>query len=150
MKAFRFAFEHVLEFRRENENRARIDYLETMDKLETEKKKLKKMYADWDAASDEIFNLQRTKSAPLARITFLNHFIEGQKIRAEMQRQVIRNLQMIVEKKQEILISAAQEYEIIKKLKKNQFAAFKKEMNKREAKAIDEMVVTRYRRREAV
>ena len=150
MKKFHFAFEHVLEFRHSNENRARIDFLETQEKLDKEKNSLKKMYKEWDDAGDQIFELQNNGSAPLAKINFLNHFIDGQKVRTELQRQVIRNLQMIVEKKHEILIAAAQEFEIIKKLKKNQFDAFKKAMNKREAKAIDEMVVTRYRSRETL
>ena len=143
---FKFPFDHVLEFRKQNENLARLDYTESVDKLEKEKAHLKKLYAEWDGASDEIFSLQSEKSTPLARIIYLNDFLDGQKLRIDHQKLVVRNLTQIAEQKHEILIAAVKEFEIIAKLKKNKQAIFKKQESKREAKVMDEVVVTRYRR----
>ncbi len=147
---FKFPFEHVLKFRKENENRARLEYVEVLDKLESERKTLKKMHADWKSSMEEIDQLQQRSSSPLARILYLNDFMSGLKIKIASQRTVIQNFQTITEQKFEVMLGAIKEYEIIDKLKERQFDRFKRVAAKREQKANDEIVVTRYQRKEAI
>ena len=147
---FKFPFEHVLKFRKENENLARLDYVDTLDKLETEKGVLKKMHVDWKSSLEEISDLQQSHSAPLARILYLNDFMTGLKVKINSQRKVVQNFQSITEQKFEVMLGAIKEYEIINKLKEKQFERFKKDVSKRELKNNDEIVVTRYQRKEAI
>jgi flagellar FliJ protein len=75
----------------------------------------------------------------------LDDFMSGQKIKIARQRDVVINHNQIVEGKQEILIGAAKERKILEKLKEKKLAAFKKLIQKKERKATDEIVVTRFK-----
>lgn len=143
---FKFGYAKLLEHYHLQEEVARRDYLESLSKLDQEKALHQQMYKDLDAANDQAFKLQTdVKGAPIAEITELNNFSEGQKIRITRQREVVMNHTSIVEQKQEILIAAAKEKRILEKLKEKKLAEFKKLQKKSDAKKTDELVVTRFR-----
>jgi flagellar export protein FliJ len=81
----------------------------------------------------------------ILQLDALDQFADGQKIRIARQREVIINHTTIVEQKQEILVAAAKETKILERLKEKQMLKYKKERQKQEAKANDELVVTRFR-----
>jgi flagellar FliJ protein len=146
---FKFGYEKLLEFYEQQEEIAQRDYNESLSHLDLEKVKHKAMWTLVDTAEDEIYNLKASpKGSPMARLTQLDSFISGQKIRIEKQREVIINHTSIVEQKQEILIAAVREKKTIEKLKEKKLREFKKLQNKKELKANDEFVVTRFKRGE--
>jgi flagellar protein FliJ len=146
MAKFKFSYEKLLEHTRLQEQIARRDYTESLGKLEAEKKTYNKMWEDMDAASDDLYSSRTNpKGIPIAKLEQLTGFIDGQKVRITRQREVVINHTGIVEQKQEILIAARKETKTLEKLKEKQLVDFKKLQKKLEAKATDELVVTRFR-----
>ena len=145
---FKFSYEKLLELYALQENVARRDYNDSLQKLESEKGLLANMYRLSDNAREEIFELQTGEgSAPMERLCQIDDFMAGQKIKIERQRVIVTNHTQIVEQKQEILHMAAKERKILEKLKEKKSDEYKKRQKKSEAKATDEIVVTRYRGR---
>jgi flagellar FliJ protein len=143
---FHFSYEKLLEHRRQEEEVARRDFMESFGRLENEKNLQKKMYAEWDQTQAEIFTAQTNpQGAAIDRIVQLNQFLDGQKIRIGRQREVIINYTTIVEQKNELLVAAAKETKILEKLKEKKLMEFKRLQKKIETKQTDELVVTRFK-----
>ncbi len=146
--AFKFSFEKLLEYQKQQEDVARRDYNESLERLESEKEKYQSIFKVQDQALDEIFFLQnRKEGAPISRLVSIGQFVEGQKRRIELQREIVINHTTIVEQKQEILHVAAKERKILEKLKEKKQLEYKTQMKKKEAKENDELVVTRHKGR---
>lgn len=143
---FKFGFEKLLEFQRQQEEVARRDYNESLERLEIEKNKYQNMYKAHDLALDEIFYLKnRDSGAPIGKLVELDEFVDGQRQRIESQREIVINHTQIVEQKQEILHLAAKERKILEKLKEKKLLEHKNLLKKKEQKLNDELVVTRFR-----
>lgn len=143
---FKFSYQKLLEFYSQQEEVARRDYMESLHKLEIEKVRLNHMYKLCDQSLDDAFQLRNsTEGAPIERLTQIDLFMDGQKIKIEKQKQIIINHTQIVEQKQEILFVAAKEKKILEKLKEKKIEEHKAELKKRDAKLNDEIVVTRFK-----
>lgn len=143
---FKFGFERLLEYQKQQEDVARRDYNESLERLEIEKAKYQNMFKLQDQALDEVFFLKnRDEGSTVGRLIELDEFVAGQAKKIERQRDVVVNHTQIVEQKQEILHLAAKERKILEKLKEKKHAEYKKLEKKKEAKSNDELVVTRYR-----
>jgi len=146
---FIFAYEKLLNHYQQQEEIARRDYYDAVGKLDLEKLKYQAQWDLHDEAVAEIYDLRlQPKGAPAGRLVQLDSFIDGQKIRIERQRQVVINHTSIVEQKQEVLIFAVKEKKTLEKLKEKKLFEFKREEVKKERKVNDELVVTRFKRRE--
>ena len=99
---------------------------------------LEAMLAQWRTLSGG-------KHAPA--LSHIDQFINGQKIRIEKQRQLVRELMGEAERLQEILIEAAKGRKTLEKLRERRYSEFRTIRKKAELKAIDEIVVTRYGRK---
>ncbi|MBK9292864.1 MAG: flagellar export protein FliJ [Oligoflexia bacterium] len=143
---FKFSFEKLLEFRTQEENVARRDYQESLERLEIEKAKYQNLFKKQEEAQDEIFFLKnRNEGSAVNKLVELDEYIDGVEKKIKIQREIVINHTQIVEQKQEILHIAAKEKKILEKLKEKKYAEFKKAEKKKEAKKNDELVVTRYR-----
>jgi flagellar FliJ protein len=146
---FKFSFEKLLEYQKQQEDVARRDYNESLDKLEIEKARYQKFFKDQDMARDEQFYLKnRNDGVSVSRLNEIDNFLDGLYKKIENQRSVVINHTQIVEQKQEILHLAAKERKILEKLKDKKFQEYKKALKKAEFKEADELVVTRHRSRE--
>jgi flagellar export protein FliJ len=144
---FRFAYEKLLEYRKQQEEIARRDYNESLVALDREKEKLERMYLYLDQATEEKYRLSSLATGvPIEMVNKIEIFQVGQNIRIKSQRLVIQGFQQIVEQKHEILISTAREFQVLEKLREKKLAEFKKIQRKLDAKAMDEIVVTRFKR----
>ena len=79
----------------------------------------------------------------------IDDFIRGQGVRIGMQKLKVREHKAIVEEAQEALLEAAKERKIYEKLRERRFEEFKDAEKKRELKLVDDMIVTRYKAKEA-
>ena len=146
---FIFGYQKLLQYYHQQEEIARRDYNESLNRLEVEKSKYQGMWDLHDNAISEIYELrQLPQGAPAMKLSHLDEFVEGQKVRIERKRQVVINHTSIAEQKQEVLISAVKEQKTLEKLKEKKYMEFKKLELKKERKANDELVVTRFRRGE--
>lgn len=145
---FKFGYQKLLELYSLQEDVARRDFMESQQKLESEKGLLQSMYSLCDRAIEESHELRNlVEGAPVARLVKIDEFLDGQKIKIERQSEVIANHTRIVEQKQDILIAAAKERKILERLKEKKKEEYRKAEAKKDAKFTDEIVVTRYRGR---
>ncbi|MDZ4677635.1 MAG: flagellar export protein FliJ [Oligoflexia bacterium] len=144
---FKFSYEKLEEYYKQQEQIASRDYNESMAHLDNEKQRYQNMFEELDVAAEDGAALRaRPEGAPIARLVQIDDYIDGQKINIARQREIVINHTHIVEQKQEILIAATKESKTYEKLRENQFTAFKQKLKKHEAKVNDELVVTRFRR----
>ena len=76
----------------------------------------------------------------------IKEIIKGQDLRIERQTTKVKELEKLVELKQEILRRAAMDVKIMEKLKEKKKNEFLFEMNKQEQKEVDELNVLRFDR----
>lgn len=144
---FKFSYEKLLEYYHQQEEIARRDYNESLTRLEEERGRQNENYRQFDDALAATFEARdNPKGSEIAKLEHLGEFMKGQEIRIARQREIIINHTQIVEQKQEILIAAAREVEILIKLKEKKQAEFKKLEKKKETKLNDELVVTRFKK----
>ncbi|MCC6278010.1 MAG: flagellar export protein FliJ [Oligoflexia bacterium] len=146
---FKFSYEKLEEYHKQQEEIAQRDYIESLSRLESEKAKLNALYEKQEEAIGEAYKIRETESAfSQGWLVSIEEFLKGLESRIETQRQVVINHHAICDQKQEILIQAAREHKTYQKLREKQFAEFKKKEKKKEMKAVDELVVTRFKRSE--
>lgn len=145
---FEFSLESLLEHRRRLEEVAQRDWAEAQAKVDRAVARLNEYYDQVDQARHRSASLETQGGAQAGALISIDEFIAGQRYRIETQRQTIRELKVEAERLQEILIEAAKETKTLEKLKERQFEEFKLKRRKAETKAIDELVVTRFKRAE--
>ncbi|MES2965875.1 MAG: flagellar export protein FliJ [Bdellovibrionota bacterium] len=145
---FEFSLESLLDHRRRVEEMAQRDWAEAQGKVDRAVAKLSEYYDQVDEARQRSASLESQGGAQAGALISNSEFIGGQKYRIEAQRQTIRGLKEEAERLQEILIEAAKETKTLEKLKERQMEEFKLKRRKLEAKEMDELVVTRFKRAE--
>lgn len=145
---FEFSLESLLTHRRRLEELAQREYAEAQSKVDAAALKLNEYYDQVDEARHRSASLEVRGGAQAGALISIDEFIAGQKYRIEAQRKVIRDLKVEAERLQEILIEAAKETKTLEKLKERQLEEFKLKRRKAETKALDELIVTRFKRAE--
>ncbi len=173
---FVFAFEKLLQHKRNVEDATRRDVNVAAEKLDGVEKELQAMYSAIDASrkraddcakipspgsgsrsklsSPGSRNTHDSKSnllkpmliSPLTALVQIDEFISGQGVRIALQKKRVREYKAIVEEAQELLLEAAKERKIYEKLREQRLAEFKDSEKKRELKRVDDMVSTRFGR----
>ena len=162
---FVFAFEKLLQHKRNIENATRRDVNIAATKLDVVENELKAMYLSIDESRKRASNCtkplqgqvsgspQDRKSnsgssllnSPLTALVQIDDFISGQGVRIELQKKKVREHKAIVEEAQELLLEAAKERKIYEKLREQRLAEFKDSEKKRDLKRVDDMVSTRFK-----
>jgi flagellar export protein FliJ len=147
MKKFKFNLQSVLDVRKMRENKALLALSHTQRALQAEIEKKQKLVSDFEAAL-----LRREKlgeqAVPVASYQTETDFIEGQKRRIQWADQAIFRAQKNVEKAMRAVLQARRSTKVIEVLREKAELAFRKELSKKEDKAIDELNVMRARFRE--
>lgn len=142
---FSFAFDRLLEHKRQLEHMARRNWLEAQAKVDESLRKLEQMYLQIDEARNRSSTLQIQGGQHAGALSQINDFIAGQKIRIERHRLEMRELMSEAERLQEILVEAAKEKKTLDRLRERRLEEYKLRRKKMELKAVDELTVTRFR-----
>jgi flagellar protein FliJ len=145
---FEFSLESLLDHRRRVEDVAQKDWAEAQAKVDQAVAKLNEFYDQVDEARQRTASLENQGGAQAGALISNSEFIGGQKYRIEAQRHVIRGLKAEAERLQDILIEAAKETKTLEKLRERQLEEFKIKRRKLEAKELDELIVTRFKKAE--
>jgi len=143
---FEFAFEKLLDHRRKLEDVARRNWLHARGKVDEAKARLTALFDEVDHARNRAAELAVRGGTQGPALAQVDDFINGQKIRVDRQRAVIRELTEEMEKLQDAMVEAAKERKILEKLKERRLEEFKIRRRKHELKEVDELVVTRFGR----
>lgn len=146
--AFNFRFEFLLNHRLRLEEMAQKDYMEAKAKLDDCLAGIQKMYTSIDESRGRIAQMQKDGQSVICRIQEEELFMAGQAVRIDRERQKARELMIVAEEKQELLLEAAKNRKMIEVLKDKKAQAYKKDMRLREAKQLDDLVVMRQARKE--
>lgn len=143
---FEFAFEKLLAHKRSLEDLARRGYLEAESFVVAAKKELDGFYGQIEDSRQRVARLESEGGPMASALAQIDEFIRGQKIRIERQKLRLRDLMAEAERHHEILIEAAKERKTLEKLRERRLSEFRLRRKKREMKAVDELVVTRFKR----
>lgn len=136
---FKFQLETVLKYRKRLEEIAQREYAEAQAQVDEVLRKLEQMYQRMDEVREEIAKAQSGHDA--SKIEFIRQmesFLTGHKILIERQREHARDLLMVAEEKQEILIAAAKERKVLVKLKEKRQAEYQNWRNQIEIRLADD------------
>lgn len=142
---FRFPFEKILAHRISVEEIARRDWLLAKAAVEEAEAGLKRMFDEIIQAHTRAGLLVRGGGRPGPDLQQIDSFLGGQRVRVELQRRKIRDLLARLEEQQERLTEAARDRKTMERLKERRLAQFKLKAKKQELKAVDEIVVTRFK-----
>jgi flagellar FliJ protein len=143
---FAFTFETLLKYKTSLEDVARRDWAEAQGKVDVAMKELDALYDQVDQSRLSAAQLVKKGGAQSTELILIDEFIKGQGLRIEQKRLKIRELMAIAEAKHDELVEAAKERKKLDKLKEHQFEAFRLRRKKDDAKKLDELVVTRFKR----
>ncbi len=134
-----------MDHRKINQNLAQKDFQEVAIRLREETDKLEKMETDEKEAHGKAGTFMQVGGNQGPALMQVHEFLKGQKVRIQMQKQKIQEIEKLVEAKREILRQATQDYKIIEKMRENKFESFKNEFNSQEQKAMDEQNILRFK-----
>ena len=139
MKKFVFELEQLLNLRKYEQDQAQIE-LGKADQVEQQIQDGLDQLARQYVATKKMTKGQSDFGA-IARTQQFYQFIKQQqeKLMSDMAKAKI-----VTEEKRGLFNAAMQKHESLKKLKERQFAAFKEEQKKAEAKALDDIVTAKY------
>lgn len=143
---FKFGLEKLLSHQRIQEEIAKRDYFDSLSKLAAQNEIYDEMKNSYDKSYENTEELKKSGQA----ITVMEHdqleeFRKGQVVRMQRQMDIIDNFKEIVQAKQDVLIQAAREVKTLEKLREKKFLEFRKTLKKKELKANDEVVITRFK-----
>ena len=142
---FVFPFEVLLKHKIRLEEMAAKALVEAQIVADASRRKLDDLYQQTEDTRTRVLELEKQGGQTSAFMIQADEFINGQKVRIQRQREVIREHLHDVETKQEALIEAAREKKTLVKLKEKQLAEFKVRMNRIEMKETDDLVTMRHR-----
>jgi flagellar FliJ protein len=141
---FKFGLQKVLNHRKIQEDLAQREYLEVYNALKSQQETLEQILNSIVQARVQISNIE-VESGPglVERINHGHNFIRFQGLRAERQREKIKETEKLVEAKHEVLRQKAMDKKIIERLKDKKRKEFEAEQNKIQQKELDEIVSMR-------
>jgi flagellar FliJ protein len=141
---FKFSLDSVLKHRKRLEEVAQKEFAEAQANVEAAMRRIEEMYTRMDEVREEIRAAQlRGTGGDLEQIRGMETFLIGHTRRIEAARLGLRELMVIAEQKQELLIEAAKERKILDKLKERKKAEHHELAARAEAKELDDLTTTR-------
>lgn len=147
---FKFQLEKVLNHKKILEDQAKKDFGEISKKLREQQQYLANLETDLTSAYQNKFKVQQAGGSIASYLEFFHNYYISQKKMIENQKKIIDGLVKIVEEKRQFLVQAAREHKTFTMLKDKKIIEFKRALNKREQKRIDEMNIMRQELREKI
>lgn len=145
---FQFRLEKVLKYRSVEVDLAQRDFLAAMVHVDRAKAELLKMEQTLNESIESRLQTSKGGGQVVDRLSQVQKFIDGQKIRIRNQAKTVAGFESIAEAKREILKVAVQNERILEKLKERKKEQFRTERKKLEIKSIDDLVTSRPQKRE--
>ena len=142
---FKFGYEKLLHHRQTIEDLARREMLLAQQIVDLANMELRGMYEQIDLARLRASNILREQGPHAVALAQIDEFIKLQHVRIDQHRVKLREMMAELEQKQAVLVEAAKEKKTLEKLKERRLHEFKRQNKKRELKAIDEVVTTRFK-----
>jgi flagellar FliJ protein len=148
--AFRFRLEKVLVHRRRLEDEAKREFIIAQAATNKALSDLEALYVAIDVARSRGHEMQVGTSDHRMAPTLQNidSFINGQKIRIERQRAVIRDLKSTEERMHELLVEASKEKKTLEKLREKHLEEYRAELARKEQAELDDLAIMRFGRGE--
>jgi flagellar FliJ protein len=141
---FKFGLQKVLNHRKIQEDLAQREYLEVFNVLKSQQEALEQILNSIVETREQISRIEvESGSGLVARVNHGHNFIRLQGLRAERQREKIKETEKLVEAKHEILRQKAMDKKIIERFKEKQKKQFEAEQIKAQQKELDEIVSMR-------
>lgn len=147
MAKFIYRMQNILDIKYKLEEQAKQNYMEVRSRLNDAEDELVKLEARKQQYIDnyrylisqqlDFLEIEQGKNA----ILLMDDYIF-------QQQQVVKRIQVELERAIQLMNEAMQERKIHEKLRENQFEVFKAELNQEEAKEIDQLVSYQYNNRE--
>lgn len=140
MKGFKFKLEGLLKVRKFNEERIKTELGHLQVMLENKKKEIaneEKILGDSFGAQDALLRGGVNGN----EIRFFPMYIEGKRQKIEQLKEELAGISEAVEEKREEWVKARGDVKVIDRLKEKELLAYKKEMNKKENKKLEENVL---------
>lgn len=144
MAKFVFQMESILSIKEKLEDQAKAEYGIEMAKLREEEKKLEFLTEKKEGYQRRLKQAVQDE-LDIRQIKDLENSVENVKYNMNVQRMVIANQQLAVDKAREKLDEAMKERKTYEKLKEKALEEFKLEMEAQERKEVDELVSFRHR-----
>ena len=144
MAKFRFQLEKVLRHKKILEEQAKRDFSEIKAKLDQQRNFLNDLESDLKKSYNDKYLVTKMGGEIAEYLGYFNEFNTAQKKLIDQQKRIVDGLEKIVEEKRLRLVEAAREHKTFIKLKEKKKEEFKKEINKKEQKRIDEMNILRF------
>lgn len=142
--AFRFGLETVLKHRKRLEDAAQREYAEAQQAVNDVLAAIEQMYVRMDEVREEIAAAQKVGTREkVAEVVACEQFLNGLKIHIEARRLEARQLMVVAEEKQELLIAAARDKKILMKLKERRQNEYRERLRRIEAKELDDITMVR-------
>jgi flagellar protein FliJ len=145
MKKFKFIFETLLKLKTLDEQQAQKDLQDIKAKVRKEEQVLYQMYESIEDSYQLGLQYKVEGKEVPPKLDVVDTFIKGQGKRIEVKREEIRRLKQVEEEKYEIWLQKRKEMKSLELLKDKKIEEFRKEVNKKEAKKLDDMVTVRFR-----
>jgi flagellar FliJ protein len=140
---FKFALEKVLKHKKILEEQAKKDFGLISAKLREQEQYLTNLEIDLKTAYENKYQIQLSGGAVASYLEFFHHYYISQKKLIENQKKIVEGLGKILEEKRLYLVQTAREHKTFVMLREKKKAEFKKELNKREQKHLDEINIMR-------
>jgi flagellar FliJ protein len=141
---FKFTLEKVLKHKKILQGEAHKDFVEISSKLAEQEQFLVDLEVDLKKAYEDKHAVTLMGGEVARHLSYFHEFYLMQKKLIEQQKRIITGLEKIVEDKRLRLVDAAREKKIFEKLKEKRKQEFKKQLDKKEQKRIDEVNIIRY------
>lgn len=143
---FIFRLQKALEYRIEEEERLKKEFLLKKNTLDTEKEKLHLLELEILKTIEKFNGLRFGILNPL-NLKNYEAYLKKIKSDKEKQNKLVENCRRILEEAKEAFIEARKEKKILEKLKEKKYELYKQQEMKKEQKFIDELSNSMYNRR---
>lgn len=144
---FQFRFQSILEYRKALEDRIQSDFAEGRRLLEIREKALDELREEKARRMETLRSMDRMRVAP-PDVSFLASYIRFLNEAESREENAISEMKASLEEKRKELVAAMKDRKIMEELRKRHLTAFQVSEKMLENRNLDEIGVTRYRKRE--
>ncbi|MBE7414852.1 MAG: flagellar export protein FliJ [Deltaproteobacteria bacterium] len=145
MKKFTFTLEPLFNYRQRLEDFCRKGFEEALGLLKEEEKKIERLRELYRQSSAEIDSLKEKGEAPV-ELDIHYAYVEGLKKHIADQERILREVNLLAERKRGELVEASKNRKVIEAFKDKSLESYNKEARRREQRESDELVTLRYGR----
>lgn len=146
MPKFVFRLETVLDHKRRVEEMAQVEHAQAQAVQVREEGALAQLQMSESNGFAELERQRLTGRLDIESLQLGMAFLDALKLQIQRQEQIVTRVRRATEAKREQLVTAMQERKTLERLREKQYADYLAEANRREAAAIDDLVVMRHAR----